>query len=568
MGIKDRLTRLFSQPKIAPFTPKIVTCLLEGYSKETFFQDLLAGISVGVIALPLAMAFSIAAGLDPEYGIYTACIAGFLNSLFGGSRHLIGGPTGAYVLLIYGVYKEFGYPGLQAATIEAALIIFALGFFQLGTFIRFVPYPVIMGFSGGIAITIAISQIKDFFGFTLVFESLDPIDRLYTMYQNSHLVNISALTIGLGTLLAIIFIKSRSKRLPAFLIALFFTTAIAKLFELPVITIEDRFGIIPSHLPALEMPVFHFELFRKVFPHALGIALLGAIESLLCAVIADGLAGTTHKSNCELIAQGISNIGSALFHGIPSTGAIARTTANINLGAKTPVAGMIHSITLLLLMLFLAPIASMIPLAALAGVLLYIAWNMIEIHHMKMLLKGSRMEGVIMLTTLITTVCVDLNAAVELGVLLSIVLFVKKSSEINKGKLWTQLIAHDIKNNSQSCLVAEKAPLSEIPYIPHDISVYELEGPFFFAVCDTLHDALLRLETTPRVLIIRMRSVPFIDISGIQAIKRFYLHCISKNIELYLSEIQNNVGHSLEKSHIFDTIPRDRVISNIHEVIE
>ncbi len=539
-----------------------MSCLLEGYTFELFMQDCIAGISVGVIALPLAMAFSIAAGLDPEYGIYTACIAGFLNSLFGGSRFLIGGPTGAYVLLIYAVYQEFGYPGLQIATIEAAALLIILGVLRMGNVIRFIPYPVIVGFTGGIAIAIAISQLKDFFGLSIPVHSIDPIERLRDIYMYAHTISWSTLLIGIVTFISIIVIKKQSKQIPAFLTALTISTGIVWIFQLPVVTIEDKFGLIPSTLPMPIIPDFSFELMRKVFPHALGIALLGAIESLLCAVIADSLTGTTHKSNGELVAQGIANIGSALFHGIPSTGAIARTTASIQLGAKTPIAGIVHAITLLLLILFLAPIASMIPLSALAAVLIFIAWNMIEFNHMKELIRSSRTEAMIMTVTLCTTLFVDLNTAVELGVLLSVILFVKKSSEMSRGRLWPKLIEYDAQRDQE--VVDRFDPIT----LPHDISVYELEGPFFFAVSDVLNDALLRFDPLPRILIVRMRSVPFIDSSGIQALKRFFHLCTLKGVDLYFSELQPGVQNSMVRARFFETISHSRIIRSIQEILE
>lgn len=564
MGIRSKLINFFAKPSIAPYTPKSISCFLDGYSLQTFFHDCIAGISVGVIALPLAMAFAIAAGLDPAYGIYTACIAGFLNSLFGGSLFLIGGPTGAYVLLIYGIHQKFGYIGLQAATIEAAIILLLLGALKMGNIIRFIPYPVILGFTNGIALAIGISQIKDFFGLQIPIHSIDPFERLQGIVSYAHTISWTAFFLSATTLYSIFYIRKRSKRLPAIIIALTMTTLINWLFHLSGTTVQDRFDAIPSSLPLPEIPLFSFDLLRAVFPDAIGIALLGAIESLLCAVIADSITGTTHKSNCELIAQGIANIGSTLFHGIPSTGAIARTTASIHLGAKTPVAGMIHAITLLGLVLFLAPAASLVPLASLAAVLIFIAWNMFEWHHMTALIRGERSEALGMLATLLTTIFVDLNTAVEVGILISIILFVKKSREMTQEKLWEQLEAFDTHAEQEGII----HPPSSATSLPKETAIYELEGPFFFAVADLLNDAFLRFETIPKTLIVRMRSVPFIDSSGIHALRRFYDLCQLKGVTLYFSEVRPEVLASLQKASFFKTFPENHMIEDISAISE
>lgn len=555
-----------SSPRISPFVPKSITCLLEGYSKEIFLSDLIAGISVGVIALPLAMAFAIAAGLDPEYGIYTAIVAGFLTSLLGGGRFLIGGPTGAYVLLIYTVFSVHGLDGLRMATLEAGIILIILGVLRMGGVIRFVPYPVIVGFTGGIALTLFISQLKDFFGLQIASQSIDPVDRIHALFRHIHTISWASLAIGALTIGAIFTIRRFSKKLPAFIIALAGAAIVTWIFGLDTPTIKDKFGIIPSELPSLQIPEWDFDTARRVFPEALAIALLGAIESLLCAVIADSITGTTHKSNCELVAQGIANIGSTLFGGIPATGAIARTNANIQFGARTPFAGIFHAITLLLLVYFIAPLASMVPLAALSGVLLVVAWNMCEFDHMKELLVASRSEAITMVITLLTTLFAGLNTAIEVGVLLSIILFVKKSSEMSKGKLWAKIQKEEAKHDREIVTIPyDGNQLKEM--LHHDVYVYELEGPFFFAVSDMLNDAFNRFETMPKTLIIRMRSVPFIDSTGIQALKRFAARCKSKGVDLYIAEARAGIVREFERTSLLHTLPKEKIVSSILDVI-
>lgn len=558
MNIRNTLRRWVSSPSVSPFIPKIVVCLLEGYTKQTFLHDLMAGVTVGVIALPLAMAFSIGAGLGPEKGLYTAIVAGFLNSLFGGSRFLIGGPTGAYVILIFGVVQKFGYEGVLCATIQAAIMLFLLGIFRCGTLIRFISYPVIVGFTTGIALVLMVSQINDFFGLQVPVKAADAISRVSNGITYAATTNWYAVLIGSLTLALIVGFRRISSRFPGVIVALAITTLLTAACHFPISTIESTFGIIPAKLPSLQWPSLSLDLIRQTFPDAVGIALLGAIESLLCAVIADSLAGTRHKSNCELIAQGISNFGSALYGGIPSTGAIARTTASMQLQARTPFAGIIHSITLLVLMLVLAPLASKIPLAALSSVLIFVAWNMLELEHMKDLLKAHLGEALVMLITLSITILIDLNAAVQAGVLLSIILFLKRSSEATTGKL-LQAIQEDERLSDTSMDGEGSWEYS----LPPDTKIYEIEGPFFFAVADLLSDVLSRFETLPKTLILRMRSVPFIDATAINALKRFSSQCKMKGVTLCLAELSPSVQKSLEEFKFFESFPKERVITSL-----
>ncbi len=560
MKLFENLKGFLSSPKISPFVPKSVVCLMEGYSWKLFSHDLLAGITVGVIALPLAMAFAIASGLGPEKGIYTAVIAGFLNSLFGGSRFLIGGPTGAYVVLIFGIVQKYGYEGLVCATLEAATLLFLLGFFKCGTLIKFIPYPVIVGFTSGIAILLISSQINEFFGLHVPHATADFVDKMRLGFEHASTASLDAILIAVFSLLFILVAKKKSKKFPGVIVALILATLVTLIFNLPVETIFTKFGQIPSTLPTPSLPSLSFDLFRKTFPDAVGIALLGAIESLLCAVIADSLTGTRHKSNCELMAQGISNFGSIIFGGIPSTGAIARTTASLQFQAKTPLAGIIHALTLLLLMLVLAPYASLIPLAALAAVLVSVGINMFEFEEMKDLVKGFRGDALIMLATLAITVFVDLNAAVQTGVLLSIVLFLKKTTESTRGKIYHAIEEEEALGNGD---LGGSWQMT----LPPDTKVYEIEGPLFFGVSDMLSDVFRFLETLPKTLIIRMRSVPFIDSTGINALEHFVETCHAKKVNLYLCELNDDVLASLEKAEFFEHFPKERVIQSIEMAV-
>lgn len=417
--------------KLNGYTPKSFSCLKEGYSLSQFTSDLFAGISVGVIALPLALAFAIASGVLPERGLFTAIVAGFVISLLGGSQLQIGGPTGAFVIIVYGVIQRHGYEGLVLATLIAGLLMILMGIVRLGILLKFISHSVIIGFTTGIAIIIFSSQIKDFFGLEMNHVPPDFLEKWQLFFSMAHTWNFWAFSLSFTTLAMLFLLKSFFPKLPGAIIAISLAMAVAYFFNFPVETIESKFGAIPRSLPSPSIPFFSLELLEKVFPDAVAIALLGAIESLLSAAVADKIAGTKHQSNCELVAQGLANISSAIFGGIPATGAIARTSANIRLGGKTPVAGMIHAITLALLMLCLAPLAGKIPLAALAGVLIFVAWNMSELSHFKTILKELNGNSLVLLATFLLTVLADLITAIQVGVILSWV--VQPFSKVDQG---------------------------------------------------------------------------------------------------------------------------------------
>jgi SulP family sulfate permease len=414
------------------FIPKLWLCMREGYSWDFFLKDLLAGVTVGVIALPLALAFAIGSGVAPEKGLYTAIVAGFLISLLGGSRVQISGPTGAFVVIVYSIVQRQGYDGLAMATLLAGGMLIVMGLARSGVLLRFVPYPVITGFTTGIALVIFSSQIKDFFGLSIPHLPTDFLDKWKTYYACCHTWNVWDLTFALSSLGTVFFFKYYLPKIPGTIIAIILATFFVSYFELPLETIETRFSQIPDALPTITFPTFTFKKALAVFPDAITITLLASIESLLSAAVADGMTGNRHRSNCELVAQGIGNIGSILFGGIPATGAIARTGANIKLGAKTPISGLIHSATLLLLMLVLSPIASKIPLASLSAILVFVAWNMSELPHFFSILKGTKSDASILIVTFLLTVLVDLTIAVPVGVFMAVL--VKQMHRLKKNE--------------------------------------------------------------------------------------------------------------------------------------
>lgn len=521
------------QSKYKNFIPKSVVCLCEGYSKEYFFGDLFAGISVGIIALPLALAFAIASGVSPEKGLFTAIIAGFLISLLGGSRVQIGGPTGAFVVVVYAIVQKHGYDGLALATLIAAVLMILMGLARFGVLLKFIPFPVTTGFTTGIAFVIVFLQVKDFFG--LQADKIPPefLEKCTLYCRIAHTSNFWAVAISFFTLTLIFMLKRYYPRLPGAIIAIILATAMANLFNLPIETIETKFGEIPRSLPTPMLPHFSYDLFKTVFPDAITIALLGAIESLLSAVVADGMIGTKHRSNVELIAQGLANIGSILFGGIPATGAIARTSANIRMGAKTPMAGMIHAATLLLLMLIFAPLAGKIPLATLAAVLVFVAWNMSEIPHFIEILKGDKGDSIVLLITFFLTVLIDLAVAVQVGVVLAAAIFLKRMTD----KTTIEICQNLINENNHELPDANDGDLLFRKDIPSDVVVFEIVGPFFYSVADLLDEALIRLDFIPRVFILRINKTPLIDATGLRAIKQFGEKCHKKGIVFAISDV-------------------------------
>lgn len=549
--------------RMQDYIPKLFLCFKEGYNKDIFIGDLFAGLSIGVIALPLALAFAIGSGVPPERGLFTAIIAGFLISCLGGSRVQIGGPTGAFVIIVYTIVQKHGYDGLAVATVMAGLMMILMGIARFGVFLKFIPFPVTTGFTTGIALVIFTSQIKDFLG--LQIDKVPPhfLEKCTTFCLQAYTWNKWAFLLATGTLIFIFVLRKYYPRIPGAILAILIATVISHAFSLPVETIYSKFGEIPRILPTPSFPTFSYELIKNVFPDAITIALLGAIESLLSAAVADGMTGNRHRSNCELVAQGFANIGSIIFGGIPATGAIARTTANIRMGAKTPVAGMIHAITLLLLMLLLAPLAAKIPLCALSAVLVYVAWNMSELGHFVEILKSQKSEALILLATFLLTVLIDLSVAVQVGVILAAVIFVKKMTDNTSVEVCRILIDennHEIAELKDSEILFRKD-------IPEDVTVFEINGPFFYSVADLLSEALTKLERTPRVFILRMRKVPIVDTTGIKALKEFKRKCDKRGIVFLISGMQEKIRLTFKNTSVESTIGQDHMFSDIDSAL-
>ncbi len=526
------------------WVPRSFSCLRR-YNFSLFKKDLAAGLTVGVVALPLAMAFGIASGVSPEKGIFTAIVAGFLISLLGGSTVQIGGPTGAFVVIVYDVLERTGYDGLALATLLAALLLIFFSLCRMGSWIKYVPYPLITGFTTGISFLIFSSQLKDFFGLQVgpVPEGLLFKWQLYC--ESCTNISIPSFAVGMGTLLLIYLFRQFLPKVPWGIASLVCVTALTIFLKLPVPTIYSKFGALPSSLPALSLPNLYvpFEKLSEVIRDALTIAFLGGIESLLSAVVADGMLGTRHKSNCELLAQGVANLGSILFGGIPATGAIARTATNIKSGAQTPMAGMIHAATLWGILLCLSPLVSQIPLPSLSAILIVVAWNMSELPHFIRLIRHANSDTIILLASFFLTVFVDITVAIMVGMVLASFLFMKQVSLSCK--------ALPFPDNLPPVDLLEKK------HIPKEIEVYELQGPFFFGSADILQNLIDHLTVLPKVFILRMRQVPLIDASGVQALKEFSQQCHKKHIALLLSDVQPQIKKALEASgsdHIFSSL--------------
>lgn len=542
------------------FVPKLFTVFKEGYTKKQFIPDLTAGVIVGVVALPLAIAFAIASGVSPDKGLVTAIIAGFIISAFGGSRVQIGGPTGAFIVIVYAIVQKYGVSGLTIATFMAGFIIILLGITKLGSVIKFIPQSVIVGFTSGIALIIFSTQIKDFFGLQMDSVPSDFIEKWVAYIHHFHSVNYYAIAITIGTILISVYLPRITKRIPGSLVALVLSTLIVSFFNLPVETIYSKFGEIPSSFPRPSIPAIDYQTIKELIEPAFAIALLGAIESLLSAVVADGMTGGSHRSNMELIAQGAANVFSSIFGGIPATGAIARTATNIKNGGRTPVAGIIHAITLLAIMLFVGKWAKLIPMASLAGILMVVAYNMSEYKAFISLARGPRSDALILLLTFSLTVLVDLTVALEIGMVLAAFLFMRKMSSISHIKEITDEI-NDVSD-------VEDPEATGNYNIPKSVDVYEVNGPLFFGAAYKFRDALKLSNRKPEILIIRMRHVPTIDATGLHHLKEIVKDLQHKKIKVVISGIQPEVLSVLEKSRIDFLIGRKNITNHIKLAIE
>ncbi len=547
------------------FKPKFFTCL-KNYNKSSFASDVMAGVIVGIVALPLAIAFAIASGVSPEKGIITAIIAGFIVSFLGGSRVQIGGPTGAFIVIVYGVIQQYGIAGLTIATILAGAMLIVLGLCKLGTVIKFIPYPVVIGFTSGIALTIFTTQMADVFGMSFGDDTVpgDFIGKWMLYFKHFHTVNWWDAAVSAVSVLIIFVMPKLSRRIPGSLVAIVLVSigvyCLKTMLGIEGIdTIGDRFTI-DSHLPKADMPNLDWQAVKNLFPIAVTIAALGAIESLLSATVADGMISDHHNSNTELIALGIANMVTPLFGGIPATGAIARTMTNINNGGRTPVAGIVHAIVLLLILLFLMPLAKYIPMACLAGVLVVVSYNMSGWRTFRALLRNPRSDVAVLLITFFLTVIFDLTIAIAVGLLLACVLFIRRVMETTE----ISAVKNEIKVQDESGIHS----YDEGIVIPKGIEVYEINGPYFFGVATQFEELMSEFRDKAKVRVIRMRKVPFIDSTGIHNLTNLCEMSRKKKITVVLSGVNPKVHSALHKAGFYHLLGEKNICPNINVALD
>lgn len=537
---------------------------IKSYTKERFIKDLMAGLIVGIVALPLAIAFGIASGVSPEKGLITAIIGGFIVSFLGGSTVQIGGPTGAFIVVVYGIIQNYGTEGLAVATLMAGVFLLLMGLFKLGSVIRFIPYPIVVGFTSGIAVTIFSTQIKDLFGMQIEKVPADFISKWGVYFEHLNTVSVWSLVVGLLSIVIIVFSTRITKKIPGSLIAIILMTVVVYVFrkvtgDTSIETIGDRFTLSAS-LPQPEKIAINMSTINQLFSSAFTIAVLGAIESLLSATVADGVTGKRHNSNTELIAQGVANLVVPIFGGVPVTGAIARTMTNINNGGRTPVAGIIHAFVLLLILLFLGPLTKHIPMACLAGVLIIVAYNMSEWRTFLSLLKNPKSDVAVLLTTFLLTVFFDLTIAIELGLLLAMFLFMRRVIETTHVSVCTDAV--DLSHESDVHIK------EEVLVIPRGIEVYEIDGPFFFGVANKFDECMKQMGDKPKVRILRMRKVPFMDSTGLHNLESFFRLSKKEGIRIVLSGVNAKVHSVLDKSGMADKIGQENICSHIDQAMK
>jgi SulP family sulfate permease len=546
------------------FEPKLLACL-RSYNRKQLLADLLAGVVVGIVALPLAMAFAIASGVSPEKGLYTAIVAGFLISALGGSRVQIGGPTGAFVVLVFDIVQRHGLDGLAVCTFMAGIIVLLMGVCRLGAVIKYIPYPVITGFTSGIAVIIFSSQIKDVLGLTTGPLPGDVLGKWGVYLSSLATTNASAVGLSVGCILLIVYLRRRFPRVPGALIAMLLVTAIVQVFGLNVETIGSRFGGIPGQLPSPQLPPLSLERCRELFSPALTVALLAAIESLLSATVADGMIGGQHRPNMELIAQGIANVCSPLFGGIPATGAIARTATNIKNGGRTPVAGMIHAVTLFLILLLFGRWASMVPMCALGAILVVVAYHMSEWHAFRALLRAPRGDRAVLVTTFAITVIFDLTLAVQIGVVLAALLFVKRMADLTEVDALANA-ARTGRDPREDELDLDPVGVARRD-VPPGVEVYEVKGPFCFGAADKLRSLQPIFSRPPQVMILRLRHVPTIDATGLHALNEFHKQSLGRGTRLVLSGVRPELMRVLRRWPGSDVIGRENIVATIDEAL-
>ena len=544
------------------YKPKLISLLDDkenGFSKEQFFKDLIAGIIVAIIALPLSIALGISSGVSPEKGLITAIIAGFIISLLGGSRVQIGGPTGAFVVIVFGIIQNHGVDGLIIATFMAGIILVLFGLLRFGSLIKYIPYPITVGFTSGIAVTLFSTQVKDFLGLSMTKTPSEFIPKWEAYISHMNTTNLYTLAIGLLALIILIFWPKINKKIPGSLIALIVTTLVVFIFNLPVSTIGSQFGKISSNIPMPHIPNLNLNTLKALIGPAFTIALLGGIESLLSAVVSDGMIGDKHNSNAELIAQGIANMGSSLFGGIPATGAIARTAANVKNGGRTPISGIVHSITLLLIMLVFMPLAKFIPLTTLSAILIIVSYNMSEWRTFKAILKAPKSDIAILLTTFFLTVLFDLVIAIGIGMVVSMCLFMRRvatSIEVN------ELNESDCSDKSNIDTDMENLKVGE------NVLVYDIRGHLFFGAVDTFMNTMKEINDDAKVLVLRMRHTKTLDVTGYKQIKNIALSCKSRNMTLIISELQEQPKKVMRLMGFIDTLGEDHFATNFDEALE
>ncbi len=541
------------------FQPKLFSSLKNGYDKTKLVQDLLAGVIVGIVALPLAIAFGIASGATPEAGILTAIVAGFIISFLGGSKVQIGGPTGAFIVIVYGIIQEYGMSGLCIATFMAGAFLILMGVLHLGTIIKYIPYPIIVGFTSGIALTIFATQVKDLFGLQIADVPAGFIDKWITYFKNFDTVSWWSLLVGVGSILIIVFTPKVSRKLPGSLVAIIIMTIVCLILKgvgvEGIETIGDRFSI-STNLPQAEVPKLDWNSIRGLAQPAMVIAMLGAIESLLSAAVADGVIGDRHDSNQELIAQGVANMVTPLIGGIPATGAIARTMTNINNGGRTPVAGIVHAVVLALIYLFLMPLVKFIPMACLAGILVVVSYNMSEWRSFKAILKNPKSDIIVLLVTFFLTVIFDLTVAIEVGVLIACLLCMKRMAETTN----VSVLSDEIDPNADSDVQGNLDHLT----IPEGVKVYEINGPYFFGIGNKFEEMMGDMGGRAKVRIIRMRKVPFIDSTGVHNLQNMCKMCSQMGVKVVLSGVNPQVMKVIEDAGMDAVVGKENICSHIN----
>ncbi len=541
------------------FQPKLFSSLKNGYDKTKLVQDLLAGVIVGIVALPLAIAFGIASGATPEAGILTAIVAGFIISFLGGSKVQIGGPTGAFIVIVYGIIQEYGMSGLCIATFMAGAFLILMGVLHLGTIIKYIPYPIIVGFTSGIALTIFATQVKDLFGLQIAEVPAGFIDKWIIYFKNFDTVSWWSLLVGVGSILIIVFTPKVSRKLPGSLVAIIVMTIVCLILKSVGVegieTIGDRFSI-STDLPQAAVPKLDWNSIRGLAQPAMVIAMLGAIESLLSAAVADGVIGDRHDSNQELIAQGVANMVTPLIGGIPATGAIARTMTNINNGGRTPVAGIVHAVVLALIYLFLMPLVQFIPMACLAGILVVVSYNMSEWRSFKAILKNPKSDIIVLLVTFFLTVIFDLTIAIEVGVLIACLLCMKRMAETTN----VSVLSDEIDPNADSDVQGNLDHLT----IPEGVKVYEINGPYFFGIGNKFEEMMGDMGGRAKVRIIRMRKVPFIDSTGVHNLQNMCKMCSQMGVKVVLSGVNPQVMKVIEDAGMDDVVGKENICSHIN----